>query len=125
MKANELMIGDWVYSYYSAPEKWQPRQWTITFYEGNFIGMADPETSCRPIPLTTEILEKNGFTKTHTQYTEYMWSHPSRCTFLYQYDPDGEICLENTEIELNYVHQLQHALRLCGLNELADNLKVE
>lgn len=24
----------------------------------------------------------------------------------------------------HYVHELQHALRLCGLNELADNFKV-
>lgn len=26
---------------------------------------------------------------------------------------------------INYVHELQHALRLVGLNEVADNLKIE
>lgn len=28
-------------------------------------------------------------------------------------------------IHIYYVHELQHALRLCGLNELADNFKVK
>ena len=27
-------------------------------------------------------------------------------------------------INVFYVHELQHALRLCGLNELADNFKI-
>lgn len=26
--------------------------------------------------------------------------------------------------KVKYVHELQHALRLCGLSELADNLKI-
>jgi len=30
-----------------------------------------------------------------------------------------------TNVRVNYVHQLQHALRLCGLNELANNFKLE
>lgn len=28
------------------------------------------------------------------------------------------------KINMQYVHELQHALRLCGLNDLADNFKV-
>lgn len=28
-------------------------------------------------------------------------------------------------VHCNYVHELQHALRLCGLNELADNFKIK
>ncbi|MBQ0088527.1 MAG: hypothetical protein KBT27_04250 [Prevotellaceae bacterium] len=28
-------------------------------------------------------------------------------------------------IQIKYVHELQHALRLCGLNDLADNFKIE
>lgn len=27
-------------------------------------------------------------------------------------------------INIDYVHELQQALRLCGLNELADNFKI-
>ena len=46
--------------------------------------------------------------------------------------PEGEdffkiaIMNENTSLctKVEYVHELQHALRLCGLSELAENLKV-
>ena len=46
--------------------------------------------------------------------------------------PEGEdffkiaIMNENTSLcaKVKYVHELQHALRLCGLSELAENLKV-
>lgn len=46
--------------------------------------------------------------------------------------PEGEdffkitIMNENTSLctKIKYVHELQHALRLCGLSELAENLKV-
>ena len=30
----------------------------------------------------------------------------------------------NISCPIKYVHELQHALRLCGLSELAENLKV-
>ena len=33
-------------------------------------------------------------------------------------------CYDINSIKLDSVHQLQHALRLCGLDELADNFKV-
>ncbi len=29
-----------------------------------------------------------------------------------------------TDIQINDVHEFQHALRLCGLDEMADNFKV-
>lgn len=46
--------------------------------------------------------------------------------------PEGEdffkiaIMNENTSLctKIKYAHELQHALRLCGLSELADNLKI-
>ena len=46
--------------------------------------------------------------------------------------PEGEdffkiaIMNENTSLcaKVKYVHELQHALRLCGLSELANNLKI-
>lgn len=88
-------------------------------------------TAIEPIPLTPEILEANGF----KFVGEYEWSneiHVSR----YRYrDGNGDIKVElnyapNYDgftwkgIEINNVHKLQHALRLCGLTELADNFKV-
>lgn len=61
-----------------------------------------------PIPLTAEILEKNGLDK-----VPELSMVLNRDTMPLYHSP-----------MLYYVHELQHALRLCGLNELADNFKV-
>lgn len=63
-----------------------------------------------PIPLIAEILEKNGF----DVYCE------SEGVFYVKVES------ESAKIEkwFTYAHELQHALRLCGLHKLADNFKV-
>lgn len=80
-------------------------------------------------PLTPEILKKNGFTQCEPQgYDLYIkdkegaglyrifWQGESYNYYLeiaaYAY-PSGEF--NNTNIK--YVHQLQHALRLCGIEK--------
>lgn len=82
-----------------------------------------------PIPLTTEILENNGFVFESSECSNI------EC-FRIKYDGNGFIEIDNfdglyfyvmltyKETKLEYVHQLQHLLRMCGLNELADNLKI-
>lgn len=82
-----------------------------------------------PIPLTAEILEKNGFKKGEddatliTRTSEYyieLWMMPLCVGFYFQsYYDTNEL-----RINIDYVHELQQALRLCGLNELADNFKI-
>ena len=81
-----------------------------------------------PIPLTGEILEKNGFVKCE----DGAWS-------LFQYKENGENALsqiywsadplyleissytsqtgEFNRMGVRYVHELQHALRLCGISK--------
>ena len=75
-----------------------------------------------PIPLTPEILEKNGWKE-----TEY-WHEYNDGNTIIQYSLSNIWGIINgIEIEhfkCEYVHQLQHLLRLCGLDELADNFKV-
>ena len=39
-------------------------------------------------------------------------------------EEERERCVGIVE-QFYYFHELQHALRLCGLNELADNFKIE
>lgn len=75
-----------------------------------------------PIPLTPEILEKNGFKKDFELKGCY-WRPDCRkyCIvkeietwyFAFRHMGGGHICIS----ECNYVHQLQHALRLCGINK--------
>ena len=88
------------------------------------------EKDIKPILLTKDILLEIGFriTGSFIELTEYVLN-----------DADAEICvfynresntpyfyaeIANVEVEMKYVHQLQHLLRMCGLNELADNLKL-
>lgn len=67
----------------------------------------------KPIPLTIDILEKNGFTKEsrigNGKPLEY-------CVLVdgLWIDIRGESYFEG---KLEYVHQLQHALRLCGVEK--------
>lgn len=86
------------------------------------------EADIQPIPLSPEILTKNGFTLTKSGDfyklidSNYDWSveisnNDNRIGYV---SGDG-----NVTKRFNYVHELQHALRLCGLTDLADNFKVE
>lgn len=91
-----------------------------------------------PIPLTAEILEKNGFRR----HNHYQYLHKDNyCKVCVSIAPRIEIdgmdlgeppinvsiegALFDIDMSMSAIHELQHALRLCGLTELADNFKVE
>ena len=76
-----------------------------------------------PIPLTPEILELNGCIKTEYGYALYMDN--GIVVFLGEDNSYRVIIFKTTVIIVRYVHELQQVLRLCGLNDLADNFKVE
>ena len=85
-----------------------------------------------PIPLTPEILEKIGFK--HCVTEEDGDSFDNREGDLYyclNRTADGYMsCIDATHSFtisglIKYVHELQHILRLCGIDKLADNLKME
>lgn len=98
-----------------------------------------------PIPLTSEILEKNGFDKvsqlgcTNPYSWEYKKFEEGTDELLYSiraYDTPFRgmyISIENHadcepinfSKQIEHFHEFQQALRLCGLDELADNLKME
>lgn len=121
MKAEELMIGDWVMDTRSnTPLRVNP-----------FLAQLEvPEWD--PIPLTPEILEKNGWHK-EVDKLEYMAKYDlnqngKNCWMIWainehnldiQRQPDDmkyNLCVHHIVIPCDYVHQLQHALRLCGIN---------
>lgn len=127
MKASELMIGDYIVSDLGKIYRVKG----VRDLDGGEVlvstGKADmwyEYKLIRPIPLTEELLLLNGFRKRSHYYELYVEDgdyYFEICNF------DGSLSLmfANTGIILNYVHQLQHALRLDGSNELADNFKVE
>jgi len=74
-----------------------------------------------PIPLTAEILEKNGFfypqkcawMKLDNPYRElYACEHTDGTWWLYS---SGDCDKDENFAEIRYVHELQHALRLYGI----------
>ena len=97
------------------------------------------------IPLTSENLEKLGFNKVPQQgcSNPYFW-------MMEKYEKESEGLLYRIQAyktlfrgmyvsidnyadcepikftkQIEYFHELQHVLRLCGLNDLADKLKME
>lgn len=91
-----------------------------------------------PIPLTAEILERNnfqrqeeerGFSEPYIVYVNEDYRYPIKIYIkglmdnahhLYVgYDDDEP----RISLYINYAHELQHALRLVGLDNVADNLK--
>ena len=77
------------------------------------------EDKIEGIPITPEILEKNDW----WYDVEDMWQHDEVEFCIEKWDGRFQ-CYDITDIKLDSVHQLQQTLRLCGLNELADNFKI-
>lgn len=80
-----------------------------------------------PILLTTEILEKNGFIKVNTQ--RYDYGHPDTDCYVKVNPKKNMVHVNGKNANSNlyffsFVHELQHALLLCGLKRLTDNFKV-
>lgn len=125
MKANELMIGDWVRignrveQITKLKEVGNEQQFFSVYY---YHTEDKAEEGCcideiQPIPLTAEILEKNGFICKGAwmisgedlglkQCGDYFKLLP----YYYDYNTTG-MC------DIYYVHELQHALKLCGIDK--------
>ena len=76
-----------------------------------------------PIPLTSEILEKNGF---KAVYAHEDYRYEDKMLLTQSYDKQGYWWVVGNMYvcQLHFVHELQRALRCCGLWDLVDNLQV-
>ena len=112
METKELMIGDkvMVKVLSQIPDTYVLHTWTANDYSRDL--------QVKPIPLTGEILEKNAW----WYEIEDMWLHDEVSFCIEKWS--GFQCYDINQIKLYSVHQLQQILRLCDLNELADNFKV-
>lgn len=134
MKANELMIGDWVYNKHHGKNiKLTPYDFFTNthneFGEQELAPFAKPTIGrdLEPIPLTQKILEKNGFENIgdDTYQLEekpcWFWVDFFRHTYGCEYDT-STYEYEDDEHRLKLygipsVHELQHALKLCGIEK--------
>ena len=133
MEANELQHGDWIRRRYTQSGRevvidFQVDQlrrlsiddndlyvWGKNGYRGNVGTVEEME----PIPLTPEILEKNGF---QADGYEILVFETDEYHFTLQKGVDGinnwwwdMFC--SPVIPINYVHELQHALKLCKIEK--------
>ena len=113
MKPTDLMIKDWVMVKVLSqiPNTYVLHTWTANDYSRNL--------QVKPIPLTTEILEKNGWWFD----TEDTWRH-DEVNFTIEKWNGRYQCYDVNQIKLDSVHELQRALRCCGLWDMANNLKI-
>ena len=128
MKAADLMMGDWVGRVFNDKriiEDYRQVDWIRTGEIGMRYQKVWSIGCIEPIPLTSEILEKNGFwvmENVNNGAEEYIAY--ATAGLMFHYNRDNDYYFPNTPISWKYVHELQHALRLCGLDELADNFKI-
>ena len=116
METKELTIGDKLMAKLLSqiPNTYILHTWTANDYSRDL--------QVKPIPLTSEILEKNGWEHSGI----FMEKRVDENSFFSWSDRYGSVLYRNSYhmCDCKYAHTLQHALRLCGLNSLADNFKV-
>ena len=142
MKATDLMIGDWVLISVWDCNPFPSKVTSINYnsYQGkNYVDWIDTEDeeeigmyAVQPIPITPEILEKNGFNKPQDAGDGTlicgMTIGPYKLTFQSVFvlpiftienvvdNDNNHTCLVFKD-EIYNVHELQHALRLCGIDK--------
>lgn len=118
------MIGDWVnilnYHYDGSPCVGQVDGITKkhgTYYLQFGSALSAEIDRCEPISITPEILEKNGWELRPTGYVFHIDGGKSYDNTLWYIFNDNTFVVENAEFSIKYIHELQHALRLCGINK--------
>lgn len=131
MKIKELSIGDWVrHTFYEENVQ------IVRIYGDGERVLAERgklSISCHlnhfePIPLTPEILEKNGFVKDLKNGEAYkiklafsqhllLFKVGDGCCWMFRLVLSLFEDFDIAKVEIKYVHQLQHALRLAGIDK--------
>ena len=146
MKEWELSVGDWVHRHYNSIYEgevsfdFKVTQMTRHYgdelliwgrsADGKHHGNIGGVSSIEPIPLTADILEKNGFKK-HNRY-QYIYKD-NYCKVCVSFAPrieiDGKdlgeppinVSIEGALFDINMnmsaIHELQHLIRLCGIEK--------
>ena len=121
MKVTDLMIGDWVQNETGTIVG---RVVNLDVYGARvqFAGYTIDADYVYPVQLTPEIVEKNGFRG--DVYSCVLKFEACGDEFLFKIrhylEPDGHTDYTfygfGGEYNIHYVHELQHAMKLCGLN---------
>ena len=127
MKCRGLQVGDWCCDKHGFPMQITNvgedyAYATFEGLEGDPWEFDDKNFPPCAIEITPELLEANGWKETQYWHEYQDGKNTIQCCL-----PDMRGRINGIEIEhfkCEYVHQYQHLLRPCRLNELADNFKV-
>ena len=135
MTIYDFQIGDWAsFSELRTPGNFsqckvagldEEKNYVLFKYNKTWGYYAHPRLDkIEPIQITEKMLLANGWTKNEALQAYWLngndllfeWYINRRALFI----NDGLI-----PVPVQYVHQLQHAFRLCGLTDMADEFKIE
>lgn len=128
MKCREFQFGDWCCNEYGLPMQMVDlgKDYAYATYEGDegypWLFSDNKDDHPHPIEITIELLKANGW-----KDAEFWCEYQDGNNTIQYCPPDMRGKINGIEIEhfkCEYVHEYQHLLRLCGLDELADNFKM-
>lgn len=130
MDIRDLSIGDWVQAQFPNGDKWNERILYLSNTGRLEVQYKDGKTvRCtidfiQPIPITPKILEKNeleyiddGNDAVIFLCCDMFWARLCVGDTFWQVGIHSEDRLDAVVCNIQHIHELQHALRLAGLNE--------
>lgn len=133
VKSKEIMLGNWFFV--GSGTDWEEKLQVDEVFE-NSVSFKGREfmtyiTSIEPIPITKQILERNGFDEyvfaepkscDYNIYTKYATDYFIHATHWYDDNEYWDIQIDDINhcslggCTIKYIHQLQNFLNLCGLD---------
>ena len=144
IRCRDLMVGDWITNRNGFPmqitnvgEDYAYATWEGN--EGDPWEFDDKDDQPHPIEITRELLKANGWEE-HSYYSSfhklsnYLFMKDKNGNHLdlihgtlaiwNDHEPDNDGVYSDILIPIKYVHQLQQALRLAGMTDMANNFKI-
>ena len=144
IKCRDLMVGDWCCDHHGFPMQITTvgDDYAYATFEGNEGDpweFDDKDDQPEPIEITRELLRANGWEE-HSYYSSfhklsnYLFMKDKNGNHLdlihgtlaiwNDHEPDNDGVYSDILIPIKYVHQLQQALRLAGMTDMANNFKI-
>ena len=144
IKCRDLMVGDWITNRNGFPMRVTNvgDDYAYATWEGNEGDpweFDDKDDQPEPIEITRELLKTNGWEE-HNYYSSfhklsnYLFMKDKNGNHLdlihgtlaiwNDHEPDNDGVYSDILIPIKYVHQLQQALRLAGITDMANNFKI-
>lgn len=129
LKISDLSVGDWV--------RYDGKEYQVQCVDGlseivTLFGYCEQREesagNLRPIPITAEMLENNGFVRGQRgNFYHYLRLDKNRTLYIHAstngwrveitYDAAGMLRTTHLMPDMNSVHDLQHAIRLAGIDK--------